>query len=232
MIKQTLIIVTAFVFSACNKPAEPSKISVQGEGKIRVMPDKVTLTLDVGFTEPRMADAVRKTQLTVDSLVMILKTYSTNPTDIKTSNISANKAYTYVGNKSVFTGYEAMETIDFVLNDISKFTDLTARILETKIQSISGIEFGHTRADSILREADLLAYDDALKSVIKLSSRANVNLGKLLYAGNVQLEEGAPMPRIANSINTYNKGYGGEGFKLSPDVMEFKRSIIATYEVN
>jgi hypothetical protein len=42
--------------------------------------------------------------------------------------------------------------------DINRFTDLTAKLLATKINGISQVEFGHSKADSLLREADLLAY--------------------------------------------------------------------------
>jgi uncharacterized protein YggE len=116
---------------------KPSKIRVSGEGKIRVMPNLVILTINVSFTKPRMVDAVRKTQETVDSVILILEKFGKKDLDIKTSSISANKDYEYTGNTNKFMGYQAQQTIDFVLNDISKFTELTGKLLETKINSIS-----------------------------------------------------------------------------------------------
>ena len=56
--------------------------------------------------------------------------------------------------------------------------------METKINSISQIQFSHYQADSLFREADLLAYDDALKSAHKLSDKSNVLLGSLLFISN------------------------------------------------
>ncbi|MGN6533949.1 MAG: SIMPL domain-containing protein, partial [Ginsengibacter sp.] len=154
----------------------------------------------------------------------------------KTSSISANKSYEYIGNRTVFAGYRADQSIDFVLNDIQKFTELTDKLLETKINSISQIQFGHSKADSLFREADLLAYDDALKSAAKLCSRANVSLGKLHFITNTESQSGNQSDNVyrstGNGINTYNKAFGGSGFKVSPEVLEFKRTIVSEYEIS
>ena len=217
--------------AACANPHEPKKIRVSGEGKIRVMPDQVILTINVAFTEPRMVDAVRKTQETVDSVQTILEKFGRKDFDIKTSSISANKHYEYIGNSNRFTGYQAQQTIDFVLNDISKFTELTGRLLETKINSIAQLQFNHSKADSLLREADLLAYDDALKSANKLTTRANVKLGNLMFVSNNNTGSDEAGYSSGNSIDMYNKGYGGRGFKISPEVIEFKRNITTEFEI-
>lgn len=219
---------------ACNSSHRQKKIRVSGEGKVRVMPNLVILTIEIAFTKPKMADAVKQTQQTVDSVIMILQQFGRKDIDIKTSSISANKEYNYTGNKQVFAGYKAEQSIDFVLNDIQKFTELTGRLLETKINSISDIQFGHSKADSLFREADLLAYDDALKSATKLSNRANVRLGKLLYISNTDEISNSDNEHYTtgNRIDTYSKAYGGRGFKISPEVLEFKRNIISEYEIS
>nr|WP_293957596.1 MULTISPECIES: SIMPL domain-containing protein [unclassified Sphingobacterium] len=61
--------------SSCGKIAHenPNRIRVSGEGKIRIMPDQVTLTINTSFTKPRMVDAVRETQATVDTVLALLK---------------------------------------------------------------------------------------------------------------------------------------------------------------
>lgn len=223
----------ALLLLACQPPATKETIKVSGEGKIRVKPDLVILTLNVSFTQPRMADAVRLTQGTVDTVVGILQRYGSLESDIKTSSISANKEYQYDGRRHVLAGYQASQSIDFVLNDINRFTELTGKLLGTKINSISGIQFGHSRADSLFREADLLAYDDALKSAGKLSHRANVKLGKLVYMSNAgeDYSDGNDQYDSGEQINTYSKAYGGRGFKIAPEVLEFKRKVVSEYEI-
>ena len=178
---------------SCTNPENPrNSIKVSGEGKIRIKPDLVILTIDVSFVQHRMVDAVRQSQQTVNSVVAILSQFGNRQNDIKTSNIIANKEYNYERSRSVFIGFKAEQSIDFVLNDINKFTDLTAKLLTTKINSISQVQFGHSKSDGLLREADLLAYDDALKSADKLCARANVRLGRLLYLTNTGQTDSDP----------------------------------------
>ena len=228
------IFISMLFFASCTTSVDkPTKIRVSGEGKVRVMPDLVILTLDISFVQPRMVDAVRKTQETVDSVLFILGRFGRKDFDIKTSSISANKSYRYIGNIEKFVGFQAQQTIDFVLNDISKFTELTGKLLETEINSISQIQFNHSKADSLLREADLLAYDDALKSANKLTTRANIKLGKLLFISNDNSNGDEPEGYSSGGrINTYNKGYGGRGFKISPEVIEFKRIITTEFAIS
>lgn len=219
---------------ACTSTENQTKIRVAGEGKVRVMPDLVILTIEISFTQPRMADAVKQTQQTVDSVEIILQKFGRKNIDVKTSSISANKEYRYVGQKEVFNGFSARQSIDFVLNDIQQFTALTGKLLETKINSISNIQFGHSKADSLFREADLLAYDDAFKSANKLCNRAKISLGKLVYMSNTNIGNGDTYEGVSTGsrIDTYSKAYGGRGFRISPEVLEFRRGIVSEYEIS
>lgn len=233
MYKSILLLLPLSLLFSCSEPArQQSSIKVSGEGKIRIKPDLVILTIDVSFVQPKMKDAVRLSQETVDSVVTILSEYGNKQNDIKTSSISANKEYNYDNGRNIFIGYKAEQSIDFVLNDISKFTDLTAKLLATKINSISQVQFGHSKADSILREADLLAYDDAFKSAHKLCDRANIKLGRLLKLTNTEIDLEPDISENFGRINTYNKMYGGAGFKISPEVLVFRRKIVSEYEVS
>jgi uncharacterized protein YggE len=233
MNKIILLLFSVILFISCSQPVkQQSTIKVSGEGKIRIKPDLVILTIDISFVQSKMKDAVRLSQQTVDSVVSILSEYGNKQNDIKTSSITANKEYNYDRGRNIFVGYKAEQSIDFVLNDITKFTDLTAKLLATRINSISQVQFGHSKADSILREADLLAYDDALKSANKLCGRANIKLGKLLNLTNTEMDLSPSMYSNMGNINTFNKGYGGSGFKISPEVLVFRRTIVSEYEVS
>src|SRR5438067_363178 len=233
MNKTILLLLPLILLVSCNdSEKKPSSITISGEGKIRVKPDLVILTIDVSFVQPRMVDAVRLSQQTVDSVADILSRFGNKQNDIKTSSISANKEYNYDRSRPVFVGYKAEQSIDFVLNDITKFTQLTAELLTTKINSISQVQFGHSKADSLLREADLLAYDDALKSAHKLCDRANLKLVKLVTLTNTEVQFDPSIYSNMGSINTFNKSYGGEGFKVSPEVLVFRRKIVSEYEVS
>ena len=227
----SIFAVATFVNCSNGSSENQNRIRVGGEGKIRVMPDQVTLTINASFSKPKMVDAVRETQATVDTVMRILESFGNKDQDIKTSSISANKDYQYIGSTYKFVGFEAQQTIDFVLHDLNKFTELTAKLLDTKISSIAQIQFNHSKADSILREADLIAYDDALKSATKIAKRADVELGKLLFLSNDGSGSDATGYSSGERIDTYNKGFGGQGFKIAPEVIGFKRTITTEFGI-
>jgi len=45
-------------------------------------------------------------------------------------------------------------------------------------------------------------------------------------------ETGEYMYSNMGNISTFNKAYGGEGFKVSPEVLVFSRKVISEYEIS
>lgn len=82
----------------------------------------------------------------------------------------------------------------------------------------------------MFREADLLAYDDAYKSATKLCERANQRPGAIIFLSNTGMSgDGNDLYSSGERIETFSKAYGGRGFKISPEVLEFRRNIVAEY---
>jgi hypothetical protein len=38
--------------------------------------------------------------------------------------------------------------------------------------------------------------------------------------------------RMTGNINTFNKSYGGAGFKVSPEILVFSRKVISEYKIS
>jgi uncharacterized protein YggE len=65
--KTLLAALSVFLLLSCNDAQKnPATIKVSGEGKIRIKPDLINLTINIDFVQPRMADAVRLSQQTDD----------------------------------------------------------------------------------------------------------------------------------------------------------------------
>lgn len=61
-----------------------------------------------------------------------------------------------------------------------------------------------------------------------------MQLGKLVYMSNAEeiSSEGNERYSSGEAINTYSKAYGGRGFRVSPEVLEFKRKVVSEYEIS
>ncbi len=237
--KNRIILVSTLFAVGCQqgeiRNSTPRSISVVGIGKTKALPDQVEITIKAEFTKPAMKDAVSETQATMDEVLKVAKKYVKESFDIKTSSISANKDYRYEHDKQVFQGYQASQAVDITLKDISKFEKFTEEILATRISQIENLTFSHSKADSILRDVDLLAIDDAHNSAQMICRRTEVKLGKILSISNYGMEDGngnESYPGIRRGrIGLFGKGIGGRGFQVSPEILNFSKEAYITYEI-
>lgn len=224
------------LFTACQSPSEPPTISVTGKGSVKVVPDMVELTLKAYTIKPAMKDAVAATSAAVQEVMTVCKKYVGDPADVKVSSISTNKAYEYRNGKEQFAGYDALQVLDVSLRDISKVEQFTEELLATKISKIENIRFNHTKADSILREVNLMALEDARKTAEKMCAKMGARLGEILYLSNFENNQrsagrGMHYSGADYEMNLYNKGFGGNGFKMTAEILVFEDAAYARFQL-
>jgi uncharacterized protein len=225
-------LVAAAGFAACNnQPEQPNKIEVIGEATMKIVPDMMELSLRAGNVKPAMKDAVAETQRAVNEILAVCRKYVRDPADIKVSTISTNKSYDYRGNREVFNGYAAAQVLDVTLRDISKVEQFTEELLATKISRIDNMRYNHTKADSILREVNLLALEDARKTAEKMCAKMNVSLGKITFLSNCRKSDASNIARSEYDMELYNKGFGGRGFKMTTEILQFQDMAFAAFEI-
>lgn len=195
----------------------------------------VELSLKAYNVRPAMKDAVRETQVAIDQILAVCNRYVKNSSVVKVSNIATNKAYEYNGNREVFKGYSAQQILHVTLHDVKQIGRFTEELLGTKIASIYHVTYNHSKADSIQREANLIALADAKATAEKMCDKMNVRLGKTVYLSNFQ-QDNAPHHGYATQnqyeLNVYGKGFGGEGFKMTTELLTFKNVAFAAFEIN
>lgn len=230
-----------YLLSGCQK-IPPEKecrriIQVSGVGKVKTLPDQVEITIKAGFTRAAMKEAMRETQATMAEVHRVTRKYIAEPAEMKTGSISAYKEYAWERNSQVFKGFQVSQSVDITLKDISRFEDFTREILATRITNIENLVFSHSKADSILRDMDLLALDDANASARKISQRAGVRLGKPLHISNSGPVEPSWLgenqgyaPRAAK-MSYIGRTDGVAGFQISPEMLVFTREAFITYEI-
>lgn len=224
------------LLSACRNPqSKDNKIEVTGQATMKVVPDMVELSLRAYHVKPAMRDAVAETQAAVNQILAVCRKYVRQDTDIKVSNVSTDKSYIYQNGKEVFNGYEALQVLDVTLKDISKIEQFTEELLATKISKIDNVRYNHTKADSIMREVNLMALEDARKTAEKMSTKMNVSLGKVIYLSNYQMgasdNRGIKYSNNDYDVNMYNKGFGGRGFKMTAEILQFQDVAFAGFEI-
>ncbi len=225
----------SFFFISCSQqPPQKKQIDVTGFASVKVVPDMVDISLRAENLRPAMKDAVAQTQADVNEILAVCRKYISNPSDIKVSMISTNKSYDYRNGRDVFIGFNAAQVLEVSLKNITQIEKFTEELLGTRISRIDNIRYNHTKSDSIMREVNLLALEDARKTAEKMSAKMQVGLGQITYLSNI---ENAPNRTQSHGnqyyeMNLYNKNFGGRGFKMTAEILEFGDAAYASFEIN
>jgi uncharacterized protein YggE len=122
MKKIVLILAVAFstMMQAQDNKVQVPQISVSGEGKIKVVPDRATITVGVLNTGKDSKEVKNLNDETVDNVIKFLKKSGLAATDYKTDNVSLYKNYDYEKKKYNF---QASQNISITLKDLSKYDE-------------------------------------------------------------------------------------------------------------
>ena len=212
-----------------------SKIQVSGQASMKAVPDMVELSLKAFNVRPAMKDAVKQTQADIDQILAVCHKYIPGEEDIKVSNVATDKEYQEHGGNSVFVGYSARQILEVRLRDIHQIEAFTEDLLATRINSIESIRYDHSKADSIQRVVSLMALSDAKATAEKMCGKMNVRLGKVLflsnYAPNGEPSGGMEAAGGDYELNVYNKSFGGRGFKMTSEILDFQDVAFAGFEI-
>lgn len=212
----------------------PRQVRSVGYGSVTVYPNYAELTVDAAFTRPRLKDAVAEVQTVVDQVLLMSKRYAPGPDDVRVSSTSSNKEFDYVKGKEVFTGFNSSQSVTVRINDLRRLSPYLEELLATRITRIKDLSYGHSQADSLRREADALALTDAAKTADKMCAALHVKRGAVLEASDSSSPESSrdAWGHPAADMELYSKGFGGRGFKMSPELLHFNSvcSLTSTIE--
>ncbi len=212
----------------CNAPQEQT-LSVSGHGEIEVVPDMVNLNVRSSFLRSSAKQSYTATSETLDSLSKICKRMGISEKDIKTSHISVKKHFKWIKNSQVFAGYYSSAFLNVTLRDLSRFGELSETILETKGNEIEGITYDHSRYDSLLNEAGVIAVRNAQFTANKLAEEAGVKVAKIESLSN---ESPKSMPgEIGYEFGRIRglKAGGARGESIEPGVIKITNNAYITY---
>lgn len=193
MKKSILILATIFtmVTYAQDNKAQIPQITVNGEGKIKVIPDEAIINVGVQNTGKDAKEVKTLNDETIDKVLKFLKKSGIAATDYKTNNVSLNKNYDYEKKKYFF---QANQSITITLKDIKKYDEIMMGLNETGINSIQGVEFKSSKMETLERDARKKAMQNAKQKAEDYVSVLNQKIGKaLLITDNSQAYYPQPM---------------------------------------
>lgn len=177
--KKSIIIILTLVVTGmtAQEVKQVPQISVNGEGRIKVVPDRVEINLGVKNFGKDAAEVKKLNDETVDKVLKYIKKFGIPASDFKTTQVSLNKTYDYEKKKQT---YQASQSISIVLKDITKYDELMMGLVDNGINSIDNVEFKSSKMEQHKSEARKLAILDAKKKAEDYVSVLNQKVGKAI----------------------------------------------------
>ncbi|REG99536.1 SIMPL domain-containing protein [Flavobacterium aquicola] len=134
------------------------QINVSGEGKIKIAPDQVTIVAAVETKGTNAKDVKKQNDQQMEAVIKLIKSMNLPAADYKTKRVSLNPQYDYEKKKHT---YNASQTIEILLKDLSKYDELMEGLVNQGINRIDNVTFQSSKLAQYQSDARKLAMKDA-----------------------------------------------------------------------
>ena len=159
MKKALLILSVLFIsMSYGQEVKQVPQINVSGEGKVKVIPDQATIAVTVETKGNNAKDVKKQNDEKIEAVLKFIKKMNLAPADFKTQRVSLNPQYDYEKKKH---SYNATQTIEILLRDLSKYDELMEGLVDQGINRIDAVTFQSSKLAQYQSEARKLAMKEA-----------------------------------------------------------------------
>ena len=134
------------------------QINVNGEGKVKVVPDQATIAATVETKGNNAKEVKKQNDEKIDAILKFIKKMNLAPADFKTQRVSLNPQYDYEKKKH---SYNATQTIEILLRDLSNYDELMEGLVNQGINRIDNVTFQSSKMKQYESEARKLAMKEA-----------------------------------------------------------------------
>ncbi len=215
----------AFSLATAQPPAPERRVTAVGVGEIQVSPDMAKVTVEAFRNDGSPIDAAMDTRRDMATIVAAARRLVRDPADLKTTRLAVNPEYEWVEGKRKFRGYNASQTLEITVRDLSKIDSLLGDLLRSKLSTLGNLEFSHSKAESLRREALLFATRNARDNAAKICEAIGLVCDELLAARmqGAGGQEGAPMFRMAKDISG--------GMPVQAGMLTYSATVEADFKV-
>lgn len=172
---------SALVFAADVSAAEKcstknGKITVQGTGKVKVMPDEAVLSFSVSDIKDNASAARDSVEKKVSGFISALEPLKLNKDQILADNLTVYPKYSYQDGKSVLEGYNAYRSVKITVDNLELIPKVTDLALASGINEVSGFEYQIKDIEGVKKEAAKLAIKDAKEKAQLLADGFEVKI--------------------------------------------------------
>lgn len=166
-------------------------VSVTGEGKVHVVPDRATITVKVENEGEQATSVKTENDTAVDAVLKLLKKMKLDSKDYQTQYVNLNKNYDY---QTKEYKYVATQTITINLKDLSKYESLMQGLLTSGVNRIDNVSFESSKIETLKAEARIKAVENAKSKAVAYAGVLDQKIGKAITISEASNAIHQPVP--------------------------------------
>ena len=228
---------TALAASEGKCSASYGTIAVQGEGEVKVSPDRATLNYRVSSIKDSPEEARVEVEKTVTAFADAVATLKLGENAFIADNITIMPRYEYnqEAKKSELKGYEASREVNINIKDFSLIGKLNDMAIKAGINQIAGFQYSVEDRRKYEMEAARKAIADAKERAQLLADGFEVTLGQpcsLSFQGNgIAVYRNAVAPRAMLIGAAMDSAGNSVESTYSVEPMVISSSVSATFSI-
>ncbi|HEY0045780.1 MAG TPA: SIMPL domain-containing protein [Flavobacterium sp.] len=183
------------LLTSCQNSTSPSRlktIMIRSVGEIEALPDMATFQISLYCMDKSVQTSKKCLVDKSNDLTGRLQSFGINKNDILTTSVDMNKSYTWQNNTQIFQGYRSSTTVIVTVRDIERLDEIYTELLENRNLDIGGLNFSHTKLDSLENEAYAKALEKSGILADKLLNKIPESDKEILKIGNVEISASMP----------------------------------------
>jgi uncharacterized protein YggE len=213
-----------------NVASTPNTLTVVGDGKVTVAPDKAELSLGVSATRPNVHDALTASNRDMTKLLASLHAQGVADPDLQTSAVSVDQVTSCC--PSTVTGYSASNSLAVVVHHVSNVGGIIAAAVDAVGNDISigGVTLSIGDPSTQLTAARAAAMKDAGARAQQWASNAGRQLGKLIAISEVV--GSSPIAQGCTQGCGAGAGGGGGAVAIQSGLQTVEVTITVAYAIS
>lgn len=204
--------------------------SVDGTGKVTIVPDTAVVDLGITITRPTVKTAQTEVNSVINKISADLKAAGLAEKDIQTSHYSVYPNYDYQSGTNRVTGYQVSTGLTVTIKNLDKINTVIDTATADGANTVGGVQLtvDEDSQKQLLQQARQEAVKDAKAKAESLAHAAGLTLGRI-----VNIQESAPSlprPYLALSEKAVGVGGGGEPTQIQPGSTDITSSVTLSYE--
>lgn len=225
-----LVSLMMVVLTSCVQKDVPS-VTVSGEAKIEVMPDKAEVSISIKTDGTTAAEAQQRNAQKAAQVRNALMQLGFNNKDSETTTYYLDVKREWRNNQYVEVGYQQIHTLKVTLTDLDKVGSVIDAVVSAGANSIDGVAFGLQDAtkDGIFAELLTKAVGEARGKAERMTRAAGVNIKRVRTLS----ESGDYVPMMyASAMKTMSADMAESvPTEINPRKLEIRKTVNVVYDI-